>query len=802
MIKNYLKTAFRNLLKHKVFSTINILGLAIGMAACLLILQYVRFEWSYDDFHSKADRIYRAQQDRFNDGKLTTQWAAGSAGIGSFAKTNFPEVEAYARLIKTGGVISFNDTKFRESNIFFANDDFLQMFSYGMADGKAAGALKDPYTAVITRSAAKKYFGSESAIGKTIKRNKTQDFKITAIVDDMPENTHLKFDVLLSWTTFVKNTSPEAETTFDWDGFFTYLLLKPGTDPKVLEKKIADLIDKRMGADMKANNTGIAFHLQPLKSIHLYSNYMFEAETNGNGKSVKFLLIIALFIVVIAWINYINLSTAKSLERAKEVGVRKVMGSYRSQLIAQFMMESIVINLFAVILAFVIVMASLPLFGTLTGKQISFSLLIDSKFWISLSGLFLIGTFLSGLYPAFVLSSFKPIVVLKGKLVKTKHGALLRQSLVVLQFAASVALIVGTFSVYRQLRFMQEQELGVQIDQTLVLRGPAVKDSTYREKLNAFKTELLRNAAITTVAASTEVPGSKVGWNAGGIRLVGSDPTKTNQYRIIGIDYDFLKTFGLKIIKGRNFSEQYSTDPKAVLFNEAAIKLMGFNKPEEALDKRIEFWGDQYTIIGVVTNHHQESLRTAYDAHIFRLIPDSDGYYSMKIKAGGNWSTIIKKTEKEFASFFPGNPFEYFFLNDHYDQQYKADKMFGRTFGLFAILAIFVSCLGLFGLASFVTTQRTKEIGIRKISGASIPSILVLLTRDFMKPVLISFVIAIPVTFYLLTKWLEDYAFKMSISAWIFILPAVLIVLIAIITVSLQTIKAASANPAKSLRTE
>jgi len=803
MLTNYFKTAIRNLFKHKIFSLINIFGLAIGIAACLLILQYARFELSYDDFQANADRIFRVQQNRYNDGKLSTQWAAGAAGIGPAVKEAIPEIETFAKLTKTGGVITYGNEKFREEKMYFANDAFLPMFSYKVIRGKVAGALAEPNTAVITASAAKKYFGKQNPLGKTISRNKKQDYKITAIVADMPANTHLKFEVLLSFATFVKFTSPEAETGFNWDGFYTYLLLKPHTDPAVVEIKMAQMIDKRFGETLKASNEKVEYRLQPVKDIHLYSNYMMEAEPNGDGKSVRFLLIISIFIIVIAWINYINLSTARSIERAREVGIRKVLGSYRSQLIRQFLIESLLINLLAVVVAFLLVVISLPLFNSFTGKEISFSLLGDGKFWLALAGIFVAGTFLSGLYPAFVLSSFKPIAVLKGRLAKTSHGSFLRQALVIIQFAASVALMVGTYSVYRQLKFMQDQDLGVQIDQTLILRGPNVTDSTYMEQLTAFKTEMKRVPGIHTVTASTEVPGQKVGWNAGGIRLTGSDPGKSNQYRVIGIDYDFIDAYKLKILKGRKFSEQYGTDRQSVLFNEAAVKLMGFTKLEDALNKRIDFWGETYTIIGVLTNHHQESLREAYDAHIFRLIPDSDNFYSIKMQPGThNWNDIIKKTESKWTAFFPGNPFEYFFLDDHFQEQYKADRQFGTTFSLFAMLAIFVACLGLFGLASFVTTQRTKEIGIRKISGAGISSILILLTKDFIKPIFISFAIAAPITYYLIQQWLENFAFKISISPWMFIFPAILILLIAIITISTQTIKAASANPVKSLRTE
>jgi putative ABC transport system permease protein len=802
MIRNYFKIALRNLLKHKTFSFINITGLAIGIAAFMLILQYVSFERSYDRFHEKGDRIYRLQQNRFNDGKLTTQWAAGAAGIGKAVKDAFPEVESMARLTPDEAVISYKDKKFNQK-ILFATDAFLPMFSYKVIKGKAEGALKEPFTAVITESAAKKYFGNEEVIGKILSNNKTENYKITAVIADMPANTHLKFEILFSFSTLINFRGQEIETTFDWDGFYTYVLLKPGAVPGVLEKKIKTLLAEKIGEDYKKRNEGIEYKLQPLRDIHLYSAFMVEAETNGNGQSVYFLFIIAIFTILIAWINYINLSTARALDRAKEVGVRKVMGSYRSQLILQFMLESFLINMFAAIFASVLVLISLPLFNSLTGKQMSLLLFTDPQFWLSLFGLLIGGTALAGLYPAFIMSSFKPVTVLKGKFTKSKQGTFLRQSLVILQFASSVILMIGTFGVYRQLNFMQSQDLGIHIDRTLVLKGPSVLDTaTYKGRLNTFKTELLKTPGIEKVVVSTSVPGKKVNWNAGGIKLVESGPEKSNQYRVIGIDYDFLDAYGIKLLKGRNFSKEFPGDRNAVLFNETAVKLIGFDKPEEVLNKRIDFWGEQYTIVGVVSNHHQEGLREAYDAHIYRLTPNNNGYYSIKIDANKNPQEIIRIAEKQWSGFFPGNPFEYFFLDDKYQEQYDADKRFGKTFGLFAVLAIIIACLGLLGLASFVTTQRTKEIGVRKISGATVSKLLMLLTKDFVKPVLVSFIIAIPVTYYLLKQWLQNYAFKAEINVWMFVLPASLILLIAIITISTQTFRAANANPVKNLRTE
>lgn len=635
MFSNFFTTALRNLFKHKAFSFINIFGLAIGIAASLLILEYARNELSYDRFEPNSGRIYRLEQDRYKNGKLSTQWAAGATGIGPLVKDAAPEVESFARLRGTGAVVSYNDREFRENNMYFTNDAFLSMFSYKALAGSAAGALKDVNSAVITASTARKYFGNEDPIGKTLSLNKRDNFRVTAVVPDPPPNTHLKFDILLSWSTFVNWQGIRVETTMDWDAFLTYILVRPGTDTALLAKKIDSAVHAKFGEKMKAGNYDVAYHLQALPDIHLYSHYMFEAEPNGDGKAVYFLLAIAIFIIVIAWINYINLATARSIDRAKEVGVRKVLGSLRRQLIGQFLFESLLINGMAVVLAFLLIICCLPLFNFITGKALHFSLLKDPIFWLALACLFVTGTFLSGLYPAFVLSSFRPIIVLKGRLSKTGHGAFLRQSLVVIQFAASVILMVGTFAVYRQLHFMQHQDLGVQISNTLVIKGPGVLDSTYVNKLNGFKTEALRIPGVKQLAVSTEVPGSKVGWNAGGIRLVEGDPNKSDQYRIIGIDHDFLDAFGLKLLKGRNFYPGLA-DSMAVLFNEAAIKKMGFAKDEDAINKKIEFWGSQYMIVGVVSNHHQESLQQDYDAHIFRYIPDANSYYSLKLTADRN----------------------------------------------------------------------------------------------------------------------------------------------------------------------
>ena len=808
MIKNYLKIAWRNLFKHKGFSFINITGLALGMASCLLILQYVRVERSYDTFQKDGDRIYRLKQDRYDQGKLTTEWAAGTAGIAQMVKNNFPEVEDVTKMAKSRAVTCYKDKVFREDQMYYVYDNFLTFFSCKVIKGDAKTALKELNSIVLTQSAAKKYFGDEDPMGKIIIRNNKPDigsFKVTAIIEDAPSNTHFKYGILLPYSKYLLENGPNCETAFGWDGFYSYTRVKPGTNIASLESKINKLAQKKLLEERPESiQEKIEFKLQPLRDIHLNSNYMMEAEVNGDGKAVQFLSIIAFFIIVIAWINYVNLSTARSVDRAKEVGVRKVMGSFRSQLIIQFMLESILINIIAVIFCFILILISLPLFNNLTVKHMGYGMFAELGFWLTLLALFITGSLFSGFYPAFALSSFKPIEVLKGKFSKSNKGSFLRQALVVIQFSASVILMVGTFAVYKQLKFMQTQDLGMNIEQTLVLKGPNAFDSLYATRFNAFKEELAKIPGLKNVTTSSSVPGKKVGWNAGGIHLVGDPPEKTNQFRPIAIDYNYMNVYGLKLLKGRMFSKDNKTDQQeAVLINEEGTKYFGFRKPEEAINRQVDFWGEVFTIIGVVSNHHQESLRENYDGHLYRLIPDVVDYYSLKLDGNkSNYETTVNSVKTLWDKSFPENPFEYFFLDDYFQKQYEADKNFGKTFALFAVLAILIACMGLLGLASFVTTQRTKEIGIRKVLGASVSSILFKLTFSFIKPIIVSLLIAVPITYYLLNKWLQNYAFKISINPWFFIVPCLLVSLIAIITVTTQAIKAASLNPIKNLRTE
>jgi putative ABC transport system permease protein len=805
MIKNYFKIAWRNITRQKGYSGINIIGLAIGIAACLLILQYVSFELSYENFHANKDRIYRLQLDRFDNGKLSTQWAAGAYAAGNSFKDAIPEIEDYVKLAPRDPVIAeVNNQPLKINKVFYATNSFFSIFTYPLVMGDKKTALIEPFTAAISETIAKLLYGTTDALGKRLTLNRRRNYTITAVFKDVPVNTQLKPDILLSYPTFVKLVAPDnnPETAWQWDGCLTYLLLRKGVDPKVVEKKFVPIVEKFTAAEMKRFNAGANYYLEPLTDIHLHSHYIGEPAPNGDGKTTYLLLGIAFFIVVIAWVNYINLATARAINRAKEVGIRKTVGSQRKQLILQFLSESALLNFFALVLALAIVIIAIPGFNKLSGQNLSFSLFSTKGFWLGLIALFFIGVFFSGLYPAFVLSGFKPIEVLKGKLIATTKGTLLRKGLVVFQFTASLFLLIGTLAVYRQIQYMRKQSLGINIDQTLVVKPPAVlTDSTYVQNMSAFKEALNQQTGIKGVTISTSIPGEPVGFNAGGIKLVGTDESTQKQYRVIQMDHGYLKQYGIKLIAGRYFSKDFSTDDSAVIFNKKGFEQLGLNKPEDAVGKRIDFWGRRYTIVGVTENFHQQSLHEAFEPLIFQLDPDVRGYLSVKTPAS-KASQTIALVKSNWDKFFSGNTFEYFFLDDHFDQQYKADQRFGQVFGLFTLLAILVACLGLFGLASFTTIQRTKEIGIRKVLGASVLGILKLLYQEFAMLLLIAFVIAVPIAWLTVGNWLQSYAFRINMHWSYFLIPFITIMIIALLTVSFQSIKAAIANPVKSLRTE
>jgi putative ABC transport system permease protein len=803
MLFNYLTSVWRYIARNRSFTAINMLGLVIGMTAFILIVQYVTHELGYDRFWSGYTHIYRVQLDRYNKGELSTRWAAGAQGIGPDLKADFPEVKYYTRLRRTTGLLAHNDTYFKEEDVYFASQDFFKVFDYPLLAGVDSTALKGEDKIVLSRSMARKYFGDKDPMGQTLRKGGKTDLTVTGIFEDLPVNSHMEIDALVSFATFARGTgNTEAQlTNWNWDGFLTYLRLEEQTHAAQLEQKLPAYVQKKMGEELKHDNADMVFHLQAVSDIHLDSDFIGEFKANGNRDTTYFLAVVAVLIVTIAWINYVNLATAKSIERAREVGVRKVMGSIRSQLMQQFLVESFLLNSIAVMLALAAVALLSPWFGNITGRELGYELFQQPLFWLGITVLIVGGAFLSGLYPAFVLSSYKPVEVLKGRFKNTSRGAIFRKGMVVTQFMASVTLIVGTFTVYQQISFMRKQKLGINVEQTLIIESPSVTDSTYGSKVNVFRNRIAQHPGVSAMAISTSIPGSSPDWNAGGIRRLSQRDDEANQYRVVMMDHEFIPAYGLEVVAGRAFSGDVPKEHTNVMINESAAKLMGFQEAQQAIDDQIFFWGDTFRIVGVLKNYRQESVKKAFEPLVFRYNKTWGDYYSIRFSAA-DMQGAIAGFEDDWKAVFSGNPFSFFFLDDHYNKQYQADQQFGQVFGIFSALAIFIACLGLFGLSSLTALQRTKEIGVRKVLGASIQSILALVGKDYLLLMGIAIVCATPLTWWIMNSWLEDFSSRITLSWWIFALPSLLVIFVALATVSIHTLKAARTNPAKSLRYE
>ncbi len=819
MFKNYFKTAWRNLMKNKTFSLINITGLSIGMAACLLILQYVSFELSYDQFNKNVSDIYRVTNDRYQNGKLIQHGTITYSAIGKAMQDEFPEVINHARVEPFGKqIITHNNNRIGEEEVLAVDNSFLTMFSYQFTAGNMQTALKDPYTVVLSETSARKIFSIKdnnfsNVVGKVITMGTdSMPYKITGICKDVPQNSHLQFDMLASYTTMLAGAHPYTQADYDFtdSDFWHYIQLKHGTDYKALQAKFAAFSQRHFQGN-KVSGSVEKFYLQPLSNAHLYSDFEYEIGTIGSATVVWGLLIIAMLIIVIAWVNYINLATAKSMERAKEVGVRKVSGATKKQLIRQFLTESLIINFIALCLALLTVVLTQNAFNSLVQHELSLSFLFQK----GLSGyniaglsivLILAGIFISGLYPAFVLSSFKPILVLKGKFTTSSKGIVLRKALVIGQFAITVTLIIGSFIVYRQMKFVNNQNLGLNLSQILIVKPPQLSsfDSTFIDRENAFSAELKHLPGVLAASSSNRVPGDELG-RAFDVHRTDVNSKDHFTVRNMGAGYGFLDLYGIKLLAGRDFSPtDYNPDFKKlhnILINESAVKVLGFASKDNAIGKSISLFGSNWDVVGIVNDFHQKSLRYPLEPTVILPTYGTSNPISVKINTQ-KVKTTMAAIKAKYDSFFPDNLFDYYFLDEKFNQQYANDLLFGKVFGIFAGFAIFIACLGLLGLSLFATTQRTKEIGVRKVLGASVSNIVVLLSKDFVRLVLIAFVIASPVAWLIMNNWLQNFAYRINISAWIFIGAGLLAIFIALATISFQAIKAAIANPVKSLRTE
>jgi putative ABC transport system permease protein len=806
MFQNYFKTAWRNLLKNKTFSAINIFGLAIGVAAFLTIVNYLRFEYSYDESLLNKDRIYRVPMKlKEKDGKEQT-FAFTYPALAPAMKKDFPEVEEAVRFRRQGGIVRYKDNRVLEpGTLYFADPEVFSVFKFPFEKGNAADALKELNDAVITASAAKKYFGEEDPIGKPL-HYREEDFIVKGVLKDIPANSHLQFNILLNYKRYIQLTDGAAETSWGWSDFYTYILLRPGADAVALQAKMPAFAQRYMGDDMKQRGYQQFFDIQPVKDIHLRSDYDYEFEGNGNMGYLKYLGIAALFILFIAWINYVNLSTARSLDRSKEVGVRKVVGAGKLQLIRQFLIESLLINISGIILGILIFRLCLPAFARLTEKDISYLKITDWSFWLIAVGVFLLGTLAAAFYPAFILSSFKPVHTLKTGKGSAGLGTgknFLRQSLVVLQFTAAIVLIAGALGFFRQLKFMQTRALGININQTLALVYSGNVDSSLLPSYNAFVNEVEKYPGVTSVTGSTSAPGTEVSGSSD-FNVKGSNLGK--RCRLLGVDKKFIPSYGLNVIAGRNFSNDRpaidTTQILNIILNETGAKVLGFNQPAEIVGREIEGAGFHCKVIGVVKDYHHESLQNSFDPIVF--YPEEErnlDIFSVKFNTS-NLAGFMDFTKKTWNTHFPESPYTFFFVDERFNNQYKGDRLFSTVLWLFTIIAVIVAGLGLFGLSLYTVSKRMKEISIRKVLDATMGQITGLITKDYLKLVVLAAVIAMPVGYILLNNWLEKYAFRISIDAWFFLLPVLLIIAVALITVMYQSLKAALSNPVKSLRNE
>ncbi len=818
MFRNFLKIAIRSLTKHKGHAALNIFGLTVGITCCLLIFSYVAYERSYDTFNEKADRIFRVQDEEYQGGRMVVPCAAAMPGVAPAMKREFPEVEQAGRLRKNELLLGneIRNIRFKEPTVYYADESMLDILHIPLITGNAKTALSGPGKIIISEDEATKYFGTQNPLGKTLSvysSGKIRTLEVTGVFQNYPSNSHLKLSILVSYPTYSQvigsygNPNDELETSFGWTDFYTYILLRKGTDPKRFAAKLPGFIDRHYNnlPENKAEGDRYNLNLMPLKDIHLYSHYTEEAEANGDGQSVTFLFLIAFFIICIAWINYINLATARSLERAREVGVRKVLGALKKELIGQFMLESILLNLIALLAAVLITMAFMPLFGNLSGRSLSSLLNLPADYKLYFLSLLVAGIFLSGIYPALVLSRYMPVTVLKGAFKNAAGGKWLRNGLIIGQFAASIILIAGTMIVYRQMRFMRNQDLGANINETLVVRGAfgALTDSAYQEIYPAFKDDILKVPGVKSITSSSGIMGEEILWSTNWKKVRGGSKQTAILFHL-GVDEDFIPGFGLKMMAGKPFSHAPNENRKKIILNETAVHTLGYPTLQSAIGELIsggQDGMDSMEVTGVIADFHNEGLQKAVQPLVLFPNRRSKGNYSVKIE-GRSVATAVSSIKKVWDRHFASNPYDYFFLDEFFSRQYDENRRFGMVFGLFAILAILISCFGLLGLSAYNVIQRTKEIGIRKVLGASMNSLLFTLSRDFIVLVIVGFVIAVPVIALAMNSWLQSFAYRINIIWWIYAVAGALAILIALVTVGFQAFRAAAANPVTSLRSD
>lgn len=776
---------------------INIGGLAVGMAACLMILQYVSLEFSYDKFHRNISDLYRIAYENYNNGVYESTSISVASGLAPAIDRHIPGLKSHARIHPIKSIVSYTEpdgilARFNEKKIYYVDATFLSMFSFPLEKGAVEAALSKPYSAVLTQATAARYFSDVNPIGKVIAIGEDRPYTITGILKDIPENTHFEFDFLLSYTSL----GAEQDENWDWAGDYTYIQLSHDTDPLSFEQGLATIVTNYHSKGSKDR-----YFLQPVGDIHLNSDLKRELSVNSSAKTTYFLAVIALFTLAIAWFNYINLSTARSLERAKEVGIRKAVGAHRPQLILQFALEAVILNTIAMLSAIFMVMAGTSVINTFLEQPFIPISMNNPMPWLIFMGLFLIGTFVSGIYPALVQSGFDPIDTLKAK-VKHKFGSFkLRETLIAFQFAVTVILLIGVFAVFKQLQYMTGTDLGIDLEQTLLIKEPNITDQNTAGKYTSFKDELQSHSQIKSVTFSSAVPGELIDWHRSDIKLGNVDSDHRYSIAIMGVANDFRESFDLEILAGKDFSPNAPENNKSMMLSSEAVKQFGFKNNEEALGENVFIGNRQFEVKGVINDYHHLSLKESIKPILYIAGSTRRPNYAIKVSST-NIPSTIEIIQKKWEATYVGNVFEYFFLDDFFDQQYKADRQFAKIMGIFGGIAIMVACLGLFGLVLHTANQRTKEIGIRKVLGASLANIWILLSKGYLKLILMVSLIILPLAYWGIKKWLINYAYQIDIDAWLFIVPVLTILIIALLTISFQIIKASMANPVDSLRCE
>lgn len=802
MLSSYLTQSIRYMVKHKLFSTINITGLSLGMAACYFILHYVTYELSFDQFHTRSSSIYRITQQTVHNEDNVFHTATAYLPVARLAQEEFPEIVRYNRFyyLDRHAVVSYGEKKFEQEGVLYADANFFNFFSYDLLYGNADDVLSGINSVALAESVVRKYFGSTNPIGKLIRF--TEEFNdltliVTGVFKDTPSNSHFHPQLVVSLSS-IENLEETKANYWNWPFYMSYIQLLPDTDPVALEAKLSGIVSRYFPANEKESQ----LLLQSLEDIHLYSQLNYEAEPNGNAKLVFLLLAVAILILLIAYANYINLTTARSLDRAKEVAIRKTLGSKKVWLINQFLLEAMFINGLALVLAVIFVQVTKESFQHYTGISREVFEFQGVWFFGVMLLLFVAGSFVSSLYPAFFLSSFQPITTLKGKVTSSLSGHAFRRLLVLFQFAASICLMIAAFAIYLQLQFMMSQPLGITMDNVLIIKGPRVDNSPVRQGTDPFIQKASGHTDIQSMSLSGSVPGI---WTSQvqGVSRLGSDLGLDNFYSVFEIDHEFLTAYNLNILAGQNFKAGTPPTNPTVIINLRALERLGFASPEDAIGSSIRIRNTMAEIRGVIQDYHHFSLKEEIEPLILYPIQDgSKEYYSLKIKSQEVAGRVISALEADWKSVYPDNPFEYFFLTNSFNAQYAQDEQFKKVFILFSVLAVSVACLGLYGLVSFVTTKRTKEIGIRKVLGSSAFEVMLLLATDFLKLILAAALIALPLSYLGIQNWLRNFAYSFELSVWIFIFPVLLILAIALLSISTQTVRAARINPAEILKDE